>query len=410
MNTTLIKIIAPIAVVAAGIGVYALLHVAKPEPEKKDAPPRALSVFVHPVNRSDIPLKVTTQGEVRARTEVDIVAQVAGRIVQVSPEFIEGGVIRPGEALIVIEPTDYEYELKRSSALVAEAEVRLQQAQADADVARKQLRGAKDPSPLALKKPQVAQAQAGLLASEASFGQAKTNLERTRISLPFHGRIISTSVDIGQYVSPGTRIGRAFGNDVVEIRVPLNDVQLASLGLPIGYVAEVGEALPVEITATVAGKAQTWEGALTRLDAAMDPTTRMLFGIAEVRNPYGEGASQYGMPLAVGLFVTAEISGREIRDAYIIPRHALRAGNQVYVVNSQGRLEIRDVDVTYSSSDEAVIGTGLETGDDVIVSSIRNPIEGMALEALPYGLDSSAIAKEGHRPVNRSRHIETAGG
>jgi len=175
-------------------------------------------------------------------------------------------------------------------------------------------------------------------------------------------------------------------------------------------VAEPGAALAVEITATVAGKAQKWQGELTRLDASIDPTSRMLFGITEVRNPYGDGASQYGMPLAVGLFVNAEISGRQLEDAYIIPRHALRAGNQVYVINGSGRLEIRDVEVTYSSSDEAVIGRGLEAGDNVVVSSIRNPIEGMALEALPYGMGSTAIAKEGHRPVRRSEHIHTAGG
>ena len=161
MNTSLIKIAAPIGVLMSGIGAYVLLDATKPEPEKKEEPPRALSVFVHSVNRSDIPLKVTTQGEVRARTQVDIVAQVSGRIVEVSPEFIEGGVVKPGDPLVVIESTDYEFAVKSSRAQVAEAEVRLQQALADADVARKQLRDSKDPSPLALKKPQVASVETG---------------------------------------------------------------------------------------------------------------------------------------------------------------------------------------------------------------------------------------------------------
>lgn len=394
MNNLIVKIILPLGIVALGFGVYGLLHAMKPEPEKKDEPPRALSVFVQPVTRSDIPLKVTTQGEVRARTEVDIVAQVAGRVVEVSPGFVEGGVVEPGVPLIVIEPTDYEFAVLQAEARVAEAEVRVQQADADANVARYQLRDAKGASDLALKKPQVAEAQARLKAAMADLQQARTNLERTRITLPFHGRVISTSVDIGQYLTPGTPIGRAFGHDVVEIRLPLNDSQLASLGLPIGFVAARGEGLAVDVTARVAGREQQWMGELRRLDAAIDPGSRMIFGIAEVRNPYSTGVSDFGMPLAVGVYVNVEISGREIQDAYIIPRHALRAGDQVYVVNEQGRLEIRSVDVTYSSSDEAVIGSGLEVGDQVIVSSIRNPIEGMALEALPYGLDNSALAKD----------------
>ena len=407
MNNLIVKIILPVGIVALGFGVYGLLQAMKPEPEKKDEPPRALSVFVQPVTRSDVPLKVTTQGEVRARTEVDIVAQVAGRVVEVSAEFVEGGVVEPGVPLIVVEPTDYEFVVLQAEARVAEAEVRVLQADADANVARYQLRDAKGASDLALKKPQVAEAQASLKAAMADLQQARTNLERTRITLPFHGRVISTSVDIGQYVTPGTPIGRAFGHDVVEIRLPLNDSQLASLGLPIGFVAAEGEGLAVDVTARVAGREQQWMGELRRLDAAVDPGSRMIFGIAEVRNPYSTGVSDFGMPLAVGLFVNAEISGREIQDAYIIPRHALRAGDQVYVVNGQGRLEIRSVDVTYSSSDEAVIGSGLEVGDQVIVSSIRNPIEGMSLEALLYGLDNSAIAKdEQYQPVRKSLTTE----
>ena len=410
VNNILIKIAAPIVVLGMGAGAYFALEALKPEPEKKEEPPRALSVFVQPVTKSDIPLKVTTQGEVRARTEVDIVAQVACRVIAVSSEFVEGGMVEPGVALITIEPTDYEYAVNQGEARVAEAQVGVQQAKADANVDRYQLRDSKGASDLALKKPQVAEANARLKAAESDLAQARTNLERTAIALPFHGRVISTAVDIGQYVTPGAPLGRAFGQDVVEIRLPLNDLQLASLGLPIGFIAKEGEALSVDINTIVAGREQNWLGELKRLDAAIDPETRMLFGIAEVKNPYGKGVSQYGMPLAVGLFVTAEISGREIQDAYIIPRHALCAGDQVYVLNEVGRLDIRTVEVTYSSSEEAVIGSDLEVGDQVIVSSIRNPIQGMALEALPYGLDNTAIAKDGHRPVRKSDHIQTVGG
>jgi len=144
----MIKILLPVAVVGLGLGAYALLHALKPEPETKEEPPRALSVFVHPVTRSDIPLKVITQGEVRARTEVDLVAQVAGRVISVSDEFTEGGVVSPEVPLVVIEPTDYEYAVSQGEARVAEAEVRVQQALADQNVARKQLKDTRDASDL----------------------------------------------------------------------------------------------------------------------------------------------------------------------------------------------------------------------------------------------------------------------
>jgi RND family efflux transporter MFP subunit len=387
----IIKIAAPVLVLVAGGGIFALLHAAKPEPEKKTDPPRPMSVFVETVEQTDVDLIVETSGEVRPRTEVDLIAQVAGRITSVSSEFIEGGIVTPGEPLITIEDTDYKLALSQAEVRVAESKVALQQALATADVARKQLRDAANASDLALKRPQVAEAEARIIAAKADLEQANLNLARTRISLPFQGRVISKDVDIGQYVSPGTRLGRAFSTDMVEVRIPLTDSQLASLGLPIGYVAQ-GEGLPVNLTARVAGREQHWVGNLVRLDATIDSETRLLYGMAQVRSPYNENVSNYGMPLAVGLFVNAEIVGRRVAGAYVIPREALRAGNKVYLVNEDGRLEIRDVTVTHSSDSEAIIATGISADEKVIVSSIRNPIEGMALEPMRYTFDKSAIA------------------
>lgn len=374
--------LAPLLVMALGAGVFATLHWAKPEPEKKEELPRPLSVFVEPVEQTNVALTVETSGEVRARTEVDIVAQVAGRVISVSSEFTEGGMVFPGLALITIEDTDYRFAMLQAEAVVAAAEVGLQQAQAAANVARKQLRNAANASDLALKKPQVAQANAAIKAAKADLSQTQANLARTKISLPFTGRVISTSVNVGQYVTTGTRLGRAFSTDVVEIRLPLNDSQLASLDLPIGYIAPADGGLEIDITATVAGREQSWHGRLTRLDASIERETRMLYGIAEILSPYDNNISQHGMPLAVGLYVNVKIQGREIKNAYVIPRNALRAGNQVYVINDKGRLEIRKVHVTHSSVRQAIIASGLSPAERVITSSIRNPIQGMALEAL----------------------------
>lgn len=387
-----IKYLAPIVVIGVGLGTFALLHIAKPEPEKKTEPPRALSVFVEEVEQADLDLLVSTSGEVRARTTVDLVAQVAGRVVRVSPEFVEGGVVEPGIPLITIEDTDYRLALTQARVRVAEAEKGVQQALADADVARKQLRDAASASPLALKEPQVAEAKARLVAANADLEQANLNLQRTRITLPFIGRVMSKAVDVGQYVSPGTKLGRAFATDKVEVRISVSNSQLASLGLPIGFVASEGEGLPVKLSAEVAGKEQFWRGKLVRLDASIDPRTRTLYGIVEVASPYGVNVSQHSMPLAVGLFVKAEVVGQRVFDARVIPREGLRAGNKVYLVNAEGRLEIREVAVLHTSAREAVISAGVEPGEQVIVSSIRNAIEGMALEATPDTPDPSAVA------------------
>jgi len=138
----------------------------------------------------------------------------------------------------------------------------------------------------------------------------------------------------------------------------------------------------VTFSAQVAGKTHTWHGRLVRLDASVDPDTRLLYAIAEVHDPYGASASETGMPLAVGLFVDARIEGQELEHAMTIPGNALRAGNVVYVVNNEGLLEIRHVEVAHASPESVVISAGLNAGDRVVTSALRNPIQGMALATL----------------------------
>jgi RND family efflux transporter MFP subunit len=378
MKQNMVRFLAPVVVIACAAGGYALLQVSKPEPEKNKKPLRLISVYTDSVKQENVSLKVVTQGNVRARIQIDMVSQVGGRIMSVSPEFIEGGLIEPGVPLLKIEAVDYRLQLGQVQAYVADAEVVLQQAIADADVARKQLRNDPSASPLALKKPQLAGAKANLAAAKANLEQAQINLQRTDVSLPFHGRVISTRVDTGQYITPGTLLGQAFATEVVEVRLPLSDSQLASLGLPIGYTAPTGGGLDVNFFAEVAGKTHQWEGKLTRLDASIDPNTRMLYASAEVIEPYGKNVSKQGMPLAVGLFVEAQIEGRSLDAALIIPRSALRAGDVVFLIKD-GKLEVRPVTLVHSSPDRAVVASGLAAGEKVITSPIRNPIPGMAL-------------------------------
>ncbi len=381
----------PLSVIGGAVLVVLLLIVARPQPEVKEEPPRPLRVHVIPAQQGDTQLVVETNGEVRSHVRSEVVAQVAGRVVAVSPEFIEGGAFDAGDTLLQIEADDYRAALEQAEAQLAAAQVDLEQALADADVARKQLAGQKNPSPLALKKPQVARARSALEAAEARLASAKLNLERTEISLPFAGRLESTSVDLGQFVNAGKVVARAFGTDRVEVRLPLTDEQLGALGVAIGFSAQHDDALPVDLTATVGGIPHRWSGRLTRLDAAVDPSTRVVYATAEVDRPYDTGIQEGGMPLAVGLFVKAAISGQIVSDAIRIPIDGLRAGNQVFVLEPEGVLAVREVDVLYRWGDYAVLRTGISSGDRVIVSSIRNAIPGMRLEAI----ESTGSALEG---------------
>jgi len=400
MFTRIKKAAVPVAILFAGIGGFAVLDATKPQPDVTVEPPRPLSVYTESAGRASEQLVVNTQGEVRARVRSDVVAQIGGRVIQVSPEFIEGGRFSPGETLLVIEDTDYRSAANEAEARLAAARVDVEQSLADADVARKQLAGVKNPSPLALKRPQVARAQAALKAAEANLSLAKTNLERTRIALPYAGRLATTEVDLGQFVTPGKVLATAFSTERVEIRLPLTDVQLGALGVPIGYVAEDGPGLPVDLAATVAGEQHRWSGWVTRLDAAVDPTTRVVYATAVVHNPYDVDLTSGEMPLAVGLYVDAAVSGRIVDDAVSIPAAGLRAGDRVFILDEDGALDVRKAEVIHRNGERVILAAGVEEGEQVIVSAIRNPIPGMSLEA---------IGRSAEQVVNETDQVSGAG-
>lgn len=385
MVSVLKRMIGPLVVILlTALTVGALVQNA-PQPEVGEPETVRIGVYTESATRTGASAEVTVYGEVRPRVQIDVISEVAGRITSVSPSFAEGGSISAGEPLITIEQRDYLLAVSEAKARVAARELELAQALADADVAKKQLANEKNPSDLALKLPQIAQARAALEAAEIGLERAQSDLERTQITLPFDARITQTSVDEGQYLGLGRTIASVFSTDIAEVRLPFTDADIAALGIPIGYEAEGGKGLRVRLTADVAGATRQWQGQLVRLDASLDPRTRTTFGTVEVRNPFAD--SEGAMPMAPGLFVSASVEGRSLTDVLAIPAAGLRAGGRVFIMNDENLLEVRSVRVAHATSEMAYLSNGISEGDRVIVSPIRNPVPGMALSAIQDAAD-----------------------
>jgi RND family efflux transporter MFP subunit len=380
----LLKIISPILVLAVSIGIVQALGAAKPEPEKKEDAQRLISLYVDEVKSDTVTISVQTQGEVRPKTEIDLVPQVSGRIVGISESFAEGAEFGPGEMLIKIDDTDYRLAVVRAQARVAEAEVAVQRELANAKIKKdhwldKENSG--EPTPYALNKPQVIEAEAKLAAAQSDLKEAELNVARTEISVPFQGRVRLKNVGIGQYVSAGTNLGRVFSTDTVEIRLPLTDSQLAELDLPIGFMADAFNAPLVEFSAQVGNRQNHWNGRIVRTHASIDQQTRLIYAVAEVSDPYGLG-SDNGMPMAVGMFVHADIAGVNSQPALVLPRLALRNTNKVYVINDDNRLEIRTVEILSTSEESVLVSNGVAVGDKVVTSTIPAAVDGMEVRAI----------------------------
>ena len=401
MSGKFLKIALPVLVIIVGLAAAYLLASARRAPERVDRPPLGPLVEVEPVTVTDVPVVVEGHGEVTAKVAVDVVPQVSGQVVEVHPSLVAGGFFRAGEALVVIEPRDYELALERAQAAVARSLVTLEREQAEAVVARQEwddLHPGEDAPGLVLREPQIRQAEAELAAAEADLAVARLNLERTRVRLPFDGVVVSESVDPGQFVAPGNRLATVYGTDVVEVRVPLPMDELEWFEVPsrgggVGALAE--------IRAGLGASGATWHGRVTRMEAMVDPTSRMVHVVIEVEDPYR--ASGNRPALLPGTFVDVRIFGRILEDVARIPRFAVREGGRAWVFDD-GRLRIRDLEILRADREQALVAQGLAGGDLLIVSSldavtddmvVRNAADGQLQLEPPTAADSPTASATG---------------
>lgn len=394
----LLRRLLPVFVLALAIGGVVVMGGAKPEPEEKEASVKALPVLVATPRAERARLFVQTQGEVRPRTDIKLVPQVGGKITYVAPAFIEGGAFVQGELLVKIEQKEYQLRLVQARANVAQMRTRLTSEQAEAALAKKEASdlGLGRGSALALREPQLAEAQAMLASAEAAFEETELQLQRTAIRAPFAGRVSQKTVGLGEYVSPGMMLGQVFSVDLVDVKIPLTDDELGELGIGIGFKhSPVTPGPMVLLSANVAGLPHQWQGRLTRTDSGYDPKTRVLFAYIEVVDPYGRGADE-GTPLAPGLFVTARIEGREINNAQIVPRTALRGKDQVYIAKEDGTLEIRQVQVASSDRTRVVLVGGVTGEEKIITSPVRGVASGMKIEIV----SNAGAALSPDKPIN----------
>lgn len=371
----------PIVVIAGAVIGLGAMNNSRPEPEEKEEVVEALPVVTAAAFVETVQLSVRSQGEVTARAEVDIASQINGRLEYVSPKFLPGGQFNKGDILFRLENKDFQLRVVQAESAIAQAKTQLIRERSESEQARKDAEalGLTDVSDLALREPQVAEAETRLESAYAALEEAQLQLERTIIRAPFDGRVRTKIVDVGAFISPGMSLGQVYSSDVVDVPIPMTDNDLAALNLGIGFLeTRANQGPEVLLTATIGGEPHTWNGRITRTDSGFDSNTRVLFAYATVEDPYGAGADN-GTPLAVGLFVDAELEGRELIDTLVVPRSALRGKDKVYIAKDDDTMEIRTVSVESSNREKAIISAGLETGELVITSPVRGAADGMLI-------------------------------
>ncbi len=372
------KILPPL-IVGSGLLLALVLLVTGPDVEPRVPVPPIPLVRVLEVQPGALQLRVETHGTVMPRTESDLIPEVSGPVVWVSGSLVSGGFFQADEVLLRIDPSDYETALEQARARVSRAQSEHRLAQRELERQRDlAAQNVASPAQLDIAVNLAAVAEAALRESRAARLRAERDLERTEIRAPYDGRVRSESIDVGQFASRGGAVAVLYAVDFAEVRLPVPDEELAYLDLPLVYRDDVpGPGPEVILRARFAGKEHEWRGQVVRTEGELDPKSRMVHVVARVSDPYGRDSGR--PPLSIGLFVEAEILGARLERAVVLPRSALRSGNQVLVVDSDSRLRYRPVEVVRRAGDEAVIGAGLEAGDRVCLSPLEAAVDGMAV-------------------------------
>ncbi|MEC8075898.1 MAG: efflux RND transporter periplasmic adaptor subunit [Pseudomonadota bacterium] len=379
----------PTAIVLLFLSVAATLMATAPVLEPANDTPTPLTVRVRTIETESIELKVHSQGTVAPSTVSQLIPEVSGRVIWTSPNLVAGGYFEADQELARIDDLDYRNAQNRANAALKRATAEVEHAKYEYGRLRS-LAERKLVSRSALENGLRAYrvTQAAFEDAQANSEQAQENVKRTVLRAPFTGLVRAENIDIGQFASRGQPIATLYANNVVEVRLPIADRQLAFLNLPPLRNGNFPEYMQptVKLSADYGGQTREWFGKIVRAEAEIDTSSRMVQLVARVES------AEDSQDLSVGLFVTAEIAGLAVENIVRLPRSAIRNDNQVLVVDTENRLRFRDIQPLRLYKDNVLINAGLIPGERVCVSTVQTAIEGMAVNPVA---DSSVQAVRG---------------
>ena len=362
-------------IVGTVLGIVLLVinkRVAKEDVKQRIVP----TVEIVVVTRADHTVKILTQGVVESARETMLAAEVAGRVMEISPSFKQGGVVKKGERLVQIDPADYRAALAAAEVRRAEAELALELERARVEQAKldwEKLGSGSDPlNPLVLREPYLAAAEASAASSIEAAAKAWRDVERTEILAPFDAGLRSANAEVGAVVAPGTMVAELYASGDLEVRLPLS---LEDFGF-LARDADGKVTGEIVLKGKIGAEEFLWKAETARVDPEIARETLSAHIAVKV---LPTERSAFPLP-PVGLFVNAEIAGKTLGDVKEIPRRALLEGNRTIVIVADNKIAFRDLTIPRLTRDTALVSGGLEAGDRVVLTRLSAPVGGMKVE------------------------------
>ena len=316
-------------------------------------------------------LTVELTGSVRLREKATVVSEVVGRVVWVSPQFRNGGSLAADEPIVRVDPSAFELEVEAAEQAVREAEAKAWLERARGEHASKSFASANpgaEATDLIRRAPSIAMAEAALGRARVTLRQARLQLERTSISLPYDSRVVSSDVEVGELVGPAelvgaaSRLGIVYRTDALEVDAPIEPRELGYLAPAIGRSARVH----------VQGR--TYEARVVRESSVVAPKTRLASLFLAFR---GEGAPR-SLPMP-GTFAEVAITGPAFDNVYVLPESARQEGGRVWVV-VDGVLQ-STVPRELGRTDDGWVVEVFDAGQGVVVGTLSGARAGLAVVA-----------------------------
>ncbi|WP_029582637.1 efflux RND transporter periplasmic adaptor subunit [Bradyrhizobium sp. URHD0069] len=356
------KVIIPAGLLTAVLAVGGLLYFTHTHPlEKADAAPTppAVPIVAGTVAQHDVPIYLTGVGTVIAYNTDVVRAQIQGQIISIN--FTEGQTVHAGDLLAQIDPRPYQALIDQYTGNLERDQAQLINAQAN--LTRYTTLGAKGwatPQLLETQKAQVGELQAAIKADQALIDAAKVQLSYTRLTSPIDGVVGIRQIDVGNIISPSNTNG-------LVVVTQLDPISLIFT-------------LPETNLPQIEQQQQTTKTPLTVLAYTQDDTTLLDQGVLglvnnEILQTTGSIQLKANFPnksrrLWPGQLVNARLLLNTRHNGLTVPAAVVQQGTKgpyAYVVNPDNTVAIRSIKVAQISDGQALIDSGLEANEQVVV-------------------------------------------
>lgn len=330
-------------------------------------------------------------GETKPRYELAFSSEVSGRVEWLSSSFEAGSTVRKGELLAKIDTTTYEQAVTQAESDVATATQELLEEQRQGEQARSEwersgLTG-EPSSPLVLREPQLASAQAKLENAKQALVKAQQDLTNTEVRAPFDSVVVSRDIQPGSYLNAGGSIATLYSTDRIEIEIPLSEQQWANLPKSTQQGDITWKATITDSTGSV-----EWQAQVERSYQYVAQNTRQRSVVLVVDNPLDQA-----QPLFPGTFVTATISGAEVDNLWQLPASALSQQGEIWTVDSQGMLTKSQATILFERDDHIYVEP---TQSEAAVKVVMRPLSNFKV-----GMKVSPAVSEAVSKVSVVQHI-----